>query len=1087
MIKLKLHIFCELGEEICAAFRDMPAEEDVELTIEPICGAELPEIKEETAVLISGDQAALVRVLEQGWRIVPVGEAFSWMDPDSVLAIWPQAEGIQARREHFRELVRLLKYEHMAWEYRMLLEAAINTVPDLLWFKRLDGTHMLVNDAFAATVHKDKEMIHGQDHYAIWDAEPPAPDSGEAYDCSASEDMTIRAGKTCTFEETVETREGRKQLTTYKTPVFDDYGRVFGTVGVGHDVTNFTNLGIEILILIENLPVPIFLADKNWKVIQMNTGFMKIADIGMTEISSFPYQDWKKKRLISEGRSILDQDNHKVMQDFMMVQEGKTRHYLVVEQEIRDYFGDLSGYFCMMMDITVPKTYEQDMLRMATTDALTGLHNRRYFYSYLKENPSSLWTLLYLDLDGFKEVNDRFGHTRGDEVLVRTARLLQKHFPRALHIRLSGDEFAVLLEEEAQDDVLNKQIRSFEQEIGGLIPEMEGQLSVSVGIVRSRGRIKDIDEFLHEGDVKMYEVKRVHHEMHKKAFPAETAREKIDLFRQLFIQMEELRTSRDISSPPILKDVADFLRIGRLSLHFYENLEDEHLGVGHEKNLYSIDPDAIDESRFLERRNITRGYNIAYYRASQRTGEDSWTDEERRGVDFLLRMLFVFQGRLRLMEMADRLTFYDSEMDIHNLKYFMKAMGRLGQERKLGIYSIMRFNMKRFSAVNQQLGRRLGTRVMKGFVKNIEHELDGDEMICRVGGDNFIVLVDRLHEDDILDMLEESVITYDEEKGERICVGAYVGVYQIPDDGAIHTPTELMDKVSRAAQQAKASRDTSVAYYDAVMVADVERELEIMADFTKALDDEEFCVYYQPKVDLKTYKLVGAEALCRWRKDGKMVPPGAFIPLLERGMEICALDRYMLDHVCKDIRRWLDAGKEVVCVSVNLSRRNLADVDILSHILAVIDQNNVPHEYIEIELTETTSDSHFVDLRRIVSGLQEAGVKTAVDDFGIGYSSLTLIRDLPWDVLKIDRSFLPVEGEPEEKKKRLMFGSVVSMAQGLGMECIVEGVETKKQLQLLQENHCDQVQGFFFDRPMPVEEFERRMKRTNYQKIAEEP
>ena len=165
----------------------------------------------------------------------------------------------------------------------------------------------------------------------------------------------------------------------------------------------------------------------------------------------------------------------------------------------------------------------------------------------------------------------------------------------------------------------------------------------------------------------------------------------------------------------------------------------------------------------------------------------------------------------------------------------------------------------------------------------------------------------------------------------------------------------------------------------------------------------------------------------------------------------------------------------MVRVSVNFSRRHLADVDLLEHILETIDKYKVPHEFIEIELTETTTDVEFNDLKRIVRGLQENGIMTAVDDFGIGYSSLNLIRDIPWNVLKIDKSFLPVPGDLLADEKKLMFKYVVAMAQSIGLECIVEGVETEEQLSILKDNACEFAQGYYFDKPLPVDEFERKL------------
>ena len=169
-------------------------------------------------------------------------------------------------------------------------------------------------------------------------------------------------------------------------------------------------------------------------------------------------------------------------------------------------------------------------------------------------------------------------------------------------------------------------------------------------------------------------------------------------------------------------------------------------------------------------------------------------------------------------------------------------------------------------------------------------------------------------------------------------------------------------------------------------------------------------------------------------------------------------------------------------MSVNMSRRHLMDMDLLSHILFVIDKYQVPHEYIEIELTETTSDVEFRDLKRIVAGLQRAGISTSVDDFGIGYSSLNLIKEIPWDLLKVDRKFLPSDDEPAQDRQAVMFRHVVSMAKDLGLVCVAEGVETQEQLDILRENGCEIAQGFLFDKPLPVKEYEQRMDRQIYPK-----
>jgi EAL domain-containing protein (putative c-di-GMP-specific phosphodiesterase class I) len=289
-----------------------------------------------------------------------------------------------------------------------------------------------------------------------------------------------------------------------------------------------------------------------------------------------------------------------------------------------------------------------------------------------------------------------------------------------------------------------------------------------------------------------------------------------------------------------------------------------------------------------------------------------------------------------------------------------------------------------------------------------------------------------------------------------------------------------MDKIMLAGNIAKHHEGGSVVFYDDKMKSDRERVKKVQTDFLTALDKEEFAVYYQPKIDIEKGEIAGAEALCRWIKDDSVIPPMSFIPILEMNTYICDLDFYMLDHVCSHIRKWLDEGRQVVRVSVNLSRKHLVDVDLLDHIISIIDKHQVPHEYIEVELTETTTDVMFGDLRRVVCGLQAQGVWTAVDDFGAGYSSLNLIREIPWNVLKVDKSIVPTHDRDNNVGNK-MFGHVVSLAHDIGLECVVEGVETKEQLEILKQNRCKIVQGYYFDRPLPLPEFEKRLERKTYE------
>ena len=382
--------------------------------------------------------------------------------------------------------------------------------------------------------------------------------------------------------------------------------------------------------------------------------------------------------------------------------------------------------------------------------------------------------------------------------------------------------------------------------------------------------------------------------------------------------------------------------------------------------------------------------------------------------------------------------------------------------------------------VNQEVGRDNGDTVLRNYYEMLKKAIGDTGIVSRLGGDKFVGIFDRRVKRDVFDIFSGVAVPYDESGDKRIRITAAAGVYMMPNPYMLKGVGDIMDKIILSGGIAKHQPTGNIVVYDDKMKASKEHVKKVQKDFHNALEKEEFAVYYQPKVDITTRKIVGAEALCRWIKNKKVIPPADFIPVLEMSMDICDLDFYMLDHVCADIRKWLDEGREVSRVSVNLSRKHLVDVDLLEHIVMTIDKHKVPHEYIEIELTETTTDVMFNDLKRVVTGLQEQGIWTAIDDFGVGYSSLTLLSDIPWKVLKIDRTFVPKGVEEAEDISGKMFRHVVSLAKDLGLEIVVEGVESIDQLDVLKGNSCDVAQGYFFDRPLPQADFEARLDQQIY-------
>ena len=518
-----------------------------------------------------------------------------------------------------------------------------------------------------------------------------------------------------------------------------------------------------------------------------------------------------------------------------------------------------------------------------------------------------------------------------------------------------------------------------------------------------------------------------------------------------------------------LGEVCGFLRAARVETENYKNISDAEHQIGEIKVIF--DNGNADTERYNAFSAISATGEIAAYKIYQISGEPEWSADEYRRTATLLNLLHVFFERTRLEKVAEYLAFHDNELETYNIAHFVKTVNMAIIQNTIGKYDACYFNIKDFTDVNNLLGRTRATAVMKKYINQLSDLLGEGEAVCRMGGDNFTIIFFKENLEKVKNYLVAAEVEYGDE-GRSVVLRASAGFYDIPDD--CPDVANVMDCINAAKNVARSDMNiTSVFFNDEVMQRDIERR-KYEQLFSEAIKNEEFKVYYQPKVSLKKYKVSGAEALCRWFHNGELIPPVKFIPVFERNKAICVLDFYMLEHVCRDIRRWLDEGREVVKVSVNLSRCNLGEPELLERILAVVDKYNVPHKYIEIELTETTTDVTYSELKKIVFGLQANGISTAVDDFGIGYSSLNLISDLPWNVLKIDKKFLEAN-QPSTSHNYLMLKHIISLAQSFGIECVVEGVETVEHVKVLKENNCYMAQGFYFDKPLPRESFEQRL------------
>ena len=310
----------------------------------------------------------------------------------------------------------------------------------------------------------------------------------------------------------MKTSKGMRQFTTFKAPIYDEFGGVRGTAGIGQDVTGFENMGIEFSILLENIPFPLIICDTNWNLVRMNQTFRRFFDIDTQKQVSFVYKEWKKEAMSPISPEMTNEARGLFTQEFTYVNEaGQTHVFIVHEQDVHDYFDNITGYFCIFRDITKEREFEKQIIETANTDALTGLYNRRYFYDYIGRNKDSYMTLVYLDLDHFKEVNDRYGHDRGDDVLIKSARLIETEFKNGITARLGGDEFAVILRDTINEKTVKERIADLEEKIPTIFRATDFSIGISAGYaVKDSGDV-DIETFVQRADQAMYEIKKKHH------------------------------------------------------------------------------------------------------------------------------------------------------------------------------------------------------------------------------------------------------------------------------------------------------------------------------------------------------------------------------------------------------------------------------------------------------------------------------------------------------------------------------------------------------------------------------------------------
>ncbi|MDD5936216.1 MAG: phosphodiesterase [Clostridiales bacterium] len=417
-----------------------------------------------------------------------------------------------------------------------------------------------------------------------------------------------------------------------------------------------------------------------------------------------------------------------------------------------------------------------------------------------------------------------------------------------------------------------------------------------------------------------------------------------------------------------------------------------------------------------------------------------------------------------------RAAFIDPITNYNNAAKFRMETNKLIRKHKKQSYALVLLDIDNFKILNDLYGYENANVVLKNVCSSIRQMLYKKETCTRYAADEYMMLLKYNEEAEIRDRIIKI--------NQYVLMNASVpnikfsyGVYFIQDYTL--SVEQMSIYAGMAKDTIKGLKDEFIGTFNESIRQAQIRDKELENATETAFQNKEFVVYLQPKYNAITNKIGGAEALVRWISPSLgFISPGEFIPLFEKNHMIIRLDNYMLEEVCRQQRQWMDEGKELVTISVNLSRIHLTINSLLDDILSIVDRYGIPHKYIEFELTESAFFDGKDQLLHVVSSLQSNGFLVSMDDFGSGYSSLNSLKDLPLDVIKLDGEFFRTTDNTE--RSETVIRDTINLAKHLQMKIVAEGVETKDQVDFLNEIGCDLIQGFYFAKPMPIVEFEKK-------------
>ena len=461
--------------------------------------------------------------------------------------------------------------------------------------------------------------------------------------------------------------------------------------------------------------------------------------------------------------------------------------------------------------------------------------------------------------------------------------------------------------------------------------------------------------------------------------------------------------------------------------------------------------------------------------------EHEFIKEEKEAIEVLLKLTDIHISRYFALTQVEESSLRQGMTGLPNSAGFMRHVHRKIKDRTIRDYDSYYFNLTGFGLISRRYGNKEGDAIMVRYADALKNFIRPDELVGHLGGDNFVALIEKGERSDEFQKLISGVTVkakVGEGNYEDVKISSLAGYKHLDE---LTTNDQVISGPAMALSYAKMHKIPLVE--QTKEIAELATRIKaVELNFEKALENNEFVVFYQPKVNTVTNEIIGAEALVRWDESGNLISPAGFIPFLERSDKIVKLDMFVLESVCKNIHAWKEKGNQAVPCSVNFSRRDLKDPDLPSKILEMINRYDIARKEIVIEVTETSSEEEKDMMMNFLQKLKNFGVETSIDDFGTGYSSLSALREYPVGEIKIDRSFI---NKDLDENDEIIIKSVIDMADKLHIDVITEGVELVSQKEFLHRLGCDRVQGYLYDKPLPKDLFEARLAIGNYADVKD--